>query len=435
MSILLLHKKNHSRRKLLERARAYAVDHGERLILVMADPTWEADFADRVEVADTANIDDTLSAVRRLVADEAEPIRGVITLSEFCVPVCAAVSTELGLPGNSPETAYRARDKVAMRTAIDGAAKVRQPRFAVARTVQEAQVAAQDIGYPVILKPVIGCHSMYVLKVDDPEAVATHFPVIQKGGWEGFAFDPLHERSRRAHDGGILIEEFIAGTEISVESIIVDGVTHSITVHDKPLVQHDTFEEVYASTPTRLDDGAVTALYDAVRNVHDALGITSGASHVEFRLSSDGVPYLLEAGARLGGGPIYRCVLHATGIDLVQALLDVATGREPDLTPKWWRPTGFRNMFPAVGGQVVDIVGVKDAESDADVFEVEVFRVLGDFADVPPNTYEGHGHVIFRADDFDQLDDRFRDLLQRLRIETDGELTPLDDAEGDLTHA
>src|SRR5439155_5577618 len=135
---------------------------------------------------------------------------------------------ELGLPAVSPHTAYIARDKFAMRTAFAEAGNVPQPDFGLARTLDEAKQHAQRVGYPLILKPIIGCHSMFVQKIADEAELEQHFPTIARGAWEGFTFDPLHAETQDKYEGGVLVEEFVPGTEISVESLIVDGVTHCI---------------------------------------------------------------------------------------------------------------------------------------------------------------------------------------------------------------
>jgi len=421
VSIVILHKKNLSRRRLLAKARQYADQHGERLLLIMADPTWEPMYFDRTATADTTSIADATRALKQLAVDEREPIRGIITLSEFCVPIVAALAAEFGLPGLGQDTAYAARDKLRMRRAFAKSGDVPQPRFELAHTAAGARRIAQEFGYPAIIKPIIGCHSMFVHKVSTEADVDQVFDEAQRGAWDGFAFDPLHAELRDQYAGGVLVEQFVPGPEISVESLVIDGVTHSLAIHDKPLPQGSTFEEIYASTPTRLPADTVTEVLAATARVHAALGIDTGATHVEFRLRDGREPVVLEAGARMGGGPIYRSVLLSTGVDMLEAVLDLATGRRPQIAPHGAPvPIGFRNIFPEQGGRVVGVVGVDEANGQQHVHEVEVFRKVGEFADVPPNTYEGHGHVIFTAPTLDELDRRFAELTRTLRIETDG---------------
>lgn len=419
MSIVIVHKANLSRRRHLARARDYARRHGERLLLLMSNPSWEADFVDAIIEADTADVDASVAAVQNFVAGEAEPVSGVVTFSEFCVPTVARIAGVYGVPALSEKTAAAARDKYAMRSAVAADGRTAQPRFGLARTADEALEHTSNFGYPAIIKPLIGCHSMYVQRVDNDAELQQHFDPIQRGCWEGFAFDPLCESTKQQYEGAVLVEEFVSGPEISVESVVDGGRTHCIAIHDKPLPTSSTFEEVYACTPTALPADVVEAVYRATADVHEALRIETGPTHVEFRLRDGREPVLLEAAGRMGGGPIYRSVLHSTGVDMIEAFFDTATGRSPVITPRAEpKPVGFRNIFPAQAGILAEVRGQHEAETDDEVLELEIFRALGEHIGVPPNTYEGHGHVIFTARDHGGLEGTFRRLVANLSLET-----------------
>ncbi|OLF17230.1 ATP-grasp domain-containing protein [Actinophytocola xanthii] len=415
MSILVVHKGNPSRRRHLARAARYAADHGEELVLLMAGATWEAELADRVVPVDTANAEDVLAAVKA----ETAPVSGVVTFAEALVPAVARVAAELGLPWVSERTAQLARDKYRMRLAAQ-AHDVRQPRFGLARDLDEAFDVAEGVGFPLVLKPVLGTGSMFVRSVADRDELAAHFEFFRHGAWAGFSRDPLHRAAVAEYGGGLLLEEFVPGPEISVESLVVGGVTHSVAIHDKPLPTGPTFEEVYACTPTRLPAEVAATAAAAAADVHAALGIDVGGTHVEFRLRNGTEPVLLEAAARLGGGPIYRSVLLSTGVDLVEGALDVATGRAPGIEPRE-RPAavGFWNIFPERAGRFVAARGVEEARADPRVVELDIYREPGEPLAVPPQTFQGHGHLMFVAPALDALDSTFRELTALVRLETE----------------
>lgn len=419
MSILVIHKKNLSRRRHLAAARGYADRHGERLLLVMHDPSWEREYADLTAVADTSDIEATARVARELAAAETEPIRGVVSFAEAAVPAVARVAAELGLPAVSERTAYLARDKYAMRQAFAADGNVPQPEFGLACDLAEAREVAARIGYPLVLKPILGTGSMYVRSVADDGELAEHLEFIRRGSWAGFEADPLHVRAHQRYGGAVLMEQFVGGAEISVESLVVDGVTHPVAIHDKPLPTGPTFEEVYACTPTRLPAEVVDRLQAATAAVHRALDIRNGPTHVEFRLRDGAEPVILEAAARMGGGPIYRSVLLSTGVDMVEAALDIATGRRPRIEPRTRpQPVGFRNIFPDRPGRLVAVHGVAQATADPRVDEIEIYRQLGDELRVPPRTFQGHGHLIFTVDRPEQLDPVFAELVRTVRLDT-----------------
>lgn len=422
MGILIVHKTNLSRRRHLARSREYARQHGERLIMIMKDPTWERDYVDRVVIADTTSIAETVAAAKAVAASENEPIRGVVTFAEACVPTIARVAAELGLPGASDQTAYAARDKYAMRAALAAAGTVAQPEVRLARTATEACQAASEIGYPLVLKPIIGTGSMYVRSVGDEAELARTFEFMRRGAWHGVEYDPLHTAAHQQYGGALLMEQFVPGPEVSVESLVVDGESRSFAIHDKPLPTGPTFEEVYACTPTRLPAVLVNRLYEATAAVHKAMGITTGATHTEFRLRDGAEPVLLEVAGRMGGGPIYRSVLLSTGVDMVAAVLDMATGRPPLIEPRAQPvPVGFWNIFPARAGTLREIRGIEAARADPRVDELEIYRRPGDSLAVPPQTFQGHGHLIFTVGAMDALDSTFQELVRTVSLETEPE--------------
>jgi biotin carboxylase len=415
MSILIVHKTNLSRRQHLTRAAQYAAEHGEELVLLMRDATWESGMADRVVPVDTGDIDSVLAAVKA----ETAPVSGVITFAEALVPTVARVAAELGLPWVSERTAQLTRDKYRMREAAH-AHGVPQPRFGLARDLDEALSVAERVGFPLVLKPVLGTGSMFVRSVADPAELTELFEFFRASAWDRFTTDPLHHAAMGEYGGALLLEEFVPGPEISVESLVVDGTPHMVAIHDKPLPTGPTFEEVYACTPTRLRGDVVEAVAKAAADVHAALGIDVGGTHVEFRLRDGTEPVLLEAAARLGGGPIYRSVLLSTGVDMVAAALDLATGRMPVIEPRE-RPTavGFWNIFPERAGRFVAAHGVEQARADERVVELDIYREPGELLAMPPQTFQGHGHLMFVAPSVDELDGVFYELTELVRLQTE----------------
>src|SRR5581483_10132561 len=80
-----------------------------------------------------------------------------------------------------------------------------------------------------------------------------------------------------------------------------------------------------------------------------ALGIENGAFHCECMVNADGV-YLLEMGARPGGGHIFGQLIEATsGICMPRALVEVLLGEPVDLTPRWRRGACYRYFSPPAG--------------------------------------------------------------------------------------
>jgi biotin carboxylase len=411
--ILIVHTTNGSRRRHFRAARRLC----ERLALLQDSPTWEAGFVDRVADVDTRDLDVCLAAARRLDAEER--IEGVITFVEHSVSAAAAVAADLGLPFVSPETATLARDKYLMRRAFADAG-VPCPGFDLARSVDEALAVADRLGYPLVLKPLIGGGSMFVRRVDGPAELRRHFDTFQAGAWDSFTYDPLHGSGERDYGNALLLEQYVEGGEISVESLVVAGRTHVLVIHDKPLpMRGPLFEEIYHRTPSLLPAATQDLVRDLVARMHASLGVTTGASHAEFRIPAEGPPVALEVAARIGGSGIYASVLTSTGVDMMAAVIEMARGGEPAI-PAWTpTPTGMFTVLAGSEGVLRRVDGLADLRRDPAVVEAEVYKSPGDELVVPPRAFQSHGHVVLSADSLAGVDAAFHRLRDRLTFEVD----------------
>lgn len=93
------------------------------------------------------------------------------------------------------------------------------------------------------------------------------------------------------------------------------------------------------------------AVLSVVTEAHAALGIRTGLTHTELRLTPTG-PRVVEVNGRLGGDFIPLLGALATGVDLVAAACDIALGRTPDLTPTRDRCAEVTFVYPPHDGQV-----------------------------------------------------------------------------------
>ncbi|WP_409471657.1 ATP-grasp domain-containing protein [Streptomyces sp. HC307] len=418
MAILLIHSGNVSRRSHFIHIRDYAAARGERFLLVMSDPGWETEFVDGFVQADTSDLAATVRAVDGLAAAEPQRIRGVVTFSEHSVPTAAAVAAHLGLPFVDPLTAETARDKYAMRQAFERA-DLEQPAFGTATDVQGALALAERIGYPVVLKPLIGGGSSHIRRVDGPAELSEHFERLRDRAWSDLEYDPLHRILAQKYSGAFLIEEFIAGGEISVESIVVDGHTHVVAIHDKPLPANGPyFDEYFYATPTCLPPAAVRDIHAATAAAHRAVGIDIGGTHTEFRVRPDGRLSILETAARIGGGPLFQTVLTSTGVNMIHAVIDLALGERPRLTAKSMAtPAGFCQFFAERAGKVRAVHGEAVAAAHPHVHELMIYLKVGDAVDVAPFIFQGYGHAFFTADSYEGLADVSAMLQETVRLE------------------
>lgn len=140
--------------------------------------------ARNVITTDTNDLDALLPEVERL--HSVLGFDGVVTSCDYYLPTVARIAGRLGLPGPGPEAVENACRKDATRRVLADAG-LPGPRFAVHEEWADLARAAQEIGYPLVVKPVDLCAGMFVRRVDDEGQLAeavralSAFPVNARG--------------------------------------------------------------------------------------------------------------------------------------------------------------------------------------------------------------------------------------------------------------
>ena len=241
-------------------------------------------------------------------------IDGVCTIaSDVAAPTVAFIAENLGLVGNSYEVARRANNKYLMRQAFSVAGI---PCPAYQRITAFEQLNLNLFRFPVIVKPTDRSGSLGITKVEQKES-------LQEAIENALACSFKHEA---------IVEEFIEGREISVEFISYQGVHYPLQITDKVTTESPHFVELEHHQPAQLTSEQYNDIYFLTKRALDALGVTNGASHSEYKITVDGKVYVMEIGARMGGDFIGSDLVQlSTGYDYLKGVIDVALGnfKEP----------------------------------------------------------------------------------------------------------
>lgn len=316
------------RRYLLELAAAHA-----RVWLFSSwDVEWELPHIFGHHQLDTGDRAAMIAAANEVASKH--KISGVLCWCEELIVPTAELAAALNLPGGTPEAYSQCRDKHLTRLALAAAGTPSAASVLVA-TTEQAQVAAQQIGYPVIVKPRALAGSVGVVKVESAVQLDAAFAVACTAQIDGYP----------RYDAGVLVEEYLDGPEISIDSACVKGEATALFIARKHIGYPPYFEEVGHTVDAQdplLSDPAVC---DLVTSAHTALGIQDGTTHIEVRLTPSG-PRVVEINGRMGGDLIPLVGKFATGIDLGRVAIDIACGATPDLQSKFQQVAEIRFLYP-----------------------------------------------------------------------------------------
>ncbi|WP_434598419.1 ATP-grasp domain-containing protein [Streptomyces sp. A5-4] len=315
---------------------------GHPIVLVdTAAPAWTIPYLapDHPHVcADLSDPAAVAAAVKAFAADH--NIGGVMAYMEHHVVTAPEIAQMLGLPSSSAEAMAAARDKATTRRLLDQH-KVPSARAMEAPTLEAALTHADTIGYPVMVKPRSQAGSAGVVRADN------------RG--------QIHEAYKRASSetvagleqygpAGVLVEEYLDGAEISVETAVLGaGQSRILAVTRKLPAPPGTTQEfghvIDAADPLLHDADLAHVISAAV----DALGLTLGVLCIEVMLTATG-PRIVEINGRLGGDLLPLLAQHALGIDLAQIAAALATGTIPALEPTTHAAAAIRFAYPFESG-------------------------------------------------------------------------------------
>jgi biotin carboxylase len=227
----------------------------------------------------------------------------------------AYVAHELGLTANSVECVERSTNKHLMRQVFESAG-CPSPKSRLVR--QGAVPDISDMTFPLIVKPTDRSGSRGITRLDGPDGLAD-------------ALDVAYEQS---FEKAALVEEFVEGQEYSVEYCSWEGRHTFLALTQKRTTGSPHFIETGHSEPADVSREVLSHVQDVVSHALDALGVTCGASHSEVKIDAAGHVGIIEIGSRMGGDCIGSDLVRlSTGIDFVRAVVQVALGERPDLTP------------------------------------------------------------------------------------------------------
>lgn len=307
----------------------------------------------------TKEIISTIDVSAAVEAAKRHKIDGVLTLAtDMPMRAVAAIAEECGLIGVSTDTARKATDKSVMRNALKEAG-VPIPQFFVVKTKEEYWEATRKLSIPYMVKPADSSGSRGIIKVEnDIEIERAYYYALE------------HSRN-----GIVVVEEYMAGPEVSVETIAIEGKINVIQVTDKITTGSPHFVEMGHTQPSRLD------CIDEIKRIailaNKAVGIENGPSHTEMIITQDG-PKIVELGARLGGDCITtHLVPLSTGVNMVEACIRIALGEKPDITPTLNCGSAIR-YFHQRAGMVKKIEGIEKAKEYDGVRNISIVHGIGE---------------------------------------------------------
>lgn len=257
-----------------------------------------------LEVPRIMNEDDVIERASAWLRGHA--IDRVLTNWEPTVVLAARLRERWGVPGMSVDAVTGFRDKQLMKERV-AAAGVRVPRsqrvvkHSPEQGLQAMREAAEQVGYPLIVKPIAGAGSADTYACRD----AAQFEDVLR---------------KTAHVRELSVEEYIEGEEFTYDTICIDGrpVYENVAQYlPKPLEArtHEWISPVII-TVRELEQAKIQKGIALGRRVLKALNMGDGFTHMEWFFTPKGEAVFGEIGCRPGGARLVDQMNYTGDVDL-----------------------------------------------------------------------------------------------------------------------
>jgi hypothetical protein len=261
-------------------------------------------------------------------------VAGVVAFTDSQLLTAALIGEALGLEGNPSGAVVALTDKVAQREALR-VAGLAGPRFVTVSSSTTPEELAGLLGtleFPAVIKPRRGSGSRDTERAHDrAEAEARLAALLAVGGCPDLIVEEWLDDLGTA--GGPFADY------VSVEAIARGGIVVPLAVTGKfPLA--DPCRETGNFLPHHLGTDEARAVEALAVRAAGALGVVSGALHIEVKLTPAG-PRIIEVNGRIGGGGIDALYAMVHGRSLTGIAVSVALGEPLDLgsSPAPWPGT------------------------------------------------------------------------------------------------
>ncbi len=384
-----------------------AKEMGLRILIIDGNPKAPCfELADDYRIASTYDVD----AVVKSALDyhtHSHKIDGVMCIASDIPHTVASVAAALNLPGVPVPIAFMMVDKLAMK---DHFAKhgIPIPWYQAIKSVDELKSIVEQRGYDLVIKPVDSRGARGVLRLSSDIDL-------------DWAFSHSHSESPSHR---VMVEQFLAGPQVSTESIVQNGKAYTLGFSDRNYEFLDRYAphiiENGGDLPGHMIEEVREMVCNLIQNISDALGLQSGVIKGDIVIHQ-GRPHVIEVATRLSGG--YFCTHEIplnTGVDFVGGAIKLALGEsisENELAPQFNRPVCQRYLFTQPG-EIISIEGVEEVASRPSIKLCEVRVKVGDMIPEVSNHVARPGVVIAVGDTTLEAREQAESAIRDIKINT-----------------
>ena len=250
-------------------------------------------------------------------------------------------------------------------------------------TLQYTNINPQ-LKYPLIVKPVDSNSSKGIKKVNTEKELDL----------------AISNAASYTRSNEILVEEYIEGTELSVDVFINDEpIILSITQTNK-IKNKDSFTIYQSRYPVSLSDAELQTIKSIIKKICLFFELDKGPLLVQLIKSDIGI-YVIEFSPRMGGGSKYRLIEILSGINIMNSYVDFILKDEiPEMSVTPFDGCVLMNYIYCKNGILKNIEGLDYLKDRGVILDYFCYKTKGmKFSKIENSSDRAAGFVVMAKDE------------------------------------
>ncbi|MBG9590193.1 ATP-grasp domain-containing protein [Cytobacillus firmus] len=313
-------------------------------------------------------------------------INFVLSFGERGVVTAAKIKAALGneVDGINPSAVFISNNKALFREKLNNL-NLSNVHYRGYQGLPKFAEVLNEFDFPFIVKPVAGTGSTDVHKVETKKELLDLYE---------------NENLRNKH---IIVEEYLVGQELSIETISFDGNHEVIGFTKKDTTGAPNFIEVSHLMPFQLDPILAKKLESLTIKVLNAINHKTGPTHTEVILTKSG-PKIVETHTRPGGDYITELIESSYNVNVYYETLSyLKEGKVRKRVNKVPVKYTFVKFFLFSEGFVKKIIRSKRLDINKSILSCNLQIKEGTQIKIPKNSKGRHGYFIITGESLEEI--------------------------------
>ncbi len=377
---------------------------GVKIILAdYSEHPYAEKFADKFYRESTLNVE----AIEKIAREE--KVDFLITVcTDQALNTVAEVSERLGLPCYiNAETGKNVTNKRYMKKVFEEN-QIPSAKYIVLNGVDLEKL--KGFSFPLVVKPVDCNSSKGVIKVKDELSLKN-----------AIANAIEYSRTNQA-----IVEEFIEGTELSVDAYVHDGEPTVLCVSESQKVKSEQkfliFRSVY---PSGISNETKEDIKVIVKKIAKAFNLKNCPMLIQM-LYKNGKLYVVEFSARTGGGLKFQLIEQVSKVDVINCAIEATVGESKIATVKIGCRYVVNEFMYCNKGVYNHLEGFNELKENNVICDYRVFKNAGTLMDKIENSGDRIASFTLTADSFEELNEKYQTAISNVKV--------IDDKGNDILH-